>query len=78
MDVTTLTTIAKLLGIKLTNAEEGTEVYEAWKDRVEQANEYDLDINHARNLRSRQAQEDVKEFTEKRDAAISEANRYAI
>ena len=35
MDVTELTKTAVELGIKLTNAEEGTEPYQAWADRVE-------------------------------------------
>lgn len=36
-DVTETTAIAKSLGIKLTNANEGTDLYEAWADRVWQA-----------------------------------------
>ena len=77
MDVTTLTKIAADLGIKLTNAEEGTEMYTAWADRVEQAEGYDLDLNHARKSRGPEA-EYARGSVAKRDSAIAEANRYAI
>jgi len=69
---------AQALGIKLTNAEEGTELYRAWADRVEQAEEHDLDLNFARNQRGSEAREYTQEFSAKRDAAVADANRYAI
>jgi hypothetical protein len=34
MNIDEIIRIAKDLGIKLTNAEEGTEMYRAWADRV--------------------------------------------
>jgi hypothetical protein len=75
MTIIELTKIAASLGIKLTTAEEGTEMFEAWADRVIAAKMDDeqFDMWAARDDWSR-----ADSCAIELDAAIAEANRYAI
>jgi hypothetical protein len=66
-----LTKIASALGIKLTHAQEGTQMYQAWADRVVEADKFDQDILSSSNTLGRAA------LIVQRNAAIREANRYA-
>ena len=70
MDTQTLIETAKRLGIKVTRAKEGTQIFECWADRVEQA-----DWLH-RPLRF--ADCEMPAEAARRNAAIAAANAYAI
>ena len=72
MDVTQLTAVAKSLGIKLTNAKEGSEIFEAWADRVEMAKAI-IDGAGSRGYVDLQFREQNK-FHE----AVRDANAYAF
>ena len=69
MTVVQLTATATALGIKLTNANEGTEIYQCWADRVL------LAALHAEKLVHSVLH---KEHAKRRDEYIAEANRYAV
>jgi hypothetical protein len=75
-DVTEITKIAQALGIKLTNAEEGTEIYQCWADRVEEAKMHDDRATDAWDCRPDSGDGEIE--ARRRDIMCAEANRYAI
>lgn len=71
---------ANKLGIKPTQATPGTEIWQCWADRVEQAAAVDADA--WRKLWDCEYDEmswdDVATYNSASDQAIAEANRYAV
>ena len=63
---------ASALGIKLTRAEEGTEIYETWADRVRQADSHQFEAFNNDTASGYAA------HTKFMREAIIEANRYAV
>ena len=68
MTIDQITKAASDLGIKLTHANEGTEIYQCWADRVLEA---EATVRHPLPL-------NVGQQRALRAAAVREANRYAI
>jgi hypothetical protein len=76
MTIDQITQAAVALGIKLTHANEGTEMYKSWAARVRKAHTYDLDAKFAAEYWPGSHQLGLAE--DSRAKAIAEANRYAI
>ena len=74
-DLQEITDIARKLGIKLTSAEEGSELFECWRDRVLEADGRADDVRLA--LREGDDRE-AKRTNAARAEAVLSANAYAI
>lgn len=72
MTATEIATSADRLGIKLTRAPVGSEVWECWADQVKQADAYDVQFDAEDWPRSHER------FMELRAAAVSAANAAAV
>jgi hypothetical protein len=70
----TIIETARALGIKITSAEDGTAVFQCWADRVEQADSYDFAAKEFGDG----TPVGFLNYPKLRDAAIADANRYAI
>jgi hypothetical protein len=73
-----LTRVAVALGIKLARAEEGTDQYECWADRVREAEMRDQQYRRWSLFDTCEPLRIVDFAQDKRREAIAEASRYAI